>query len=101
VIGPAEIEAIARRTAELILAQRPPAAEKPWIGVDAKARQLGVSPSLIYRHPTDVGGVKIGDRWRFPPEPPTPPASTPPPQQPRKRRGSNNPPATPLLPIHR
>jgi hypothetical protein len=95
-IDAADIEAIAQRTAELLREQQHTHTDAPWISVDEKARQLGVPTSLIYRHATDVGGVKIGDRWRFPPEPPAAPPATPqaPPRQ-RKRTST-----VPLLPIH-
>jgi hypothetical protein len=83
--------------AGIILEQQP--AGSPWLDVQAKARQLNVSTALLYRHHQDAGGVKIGDVWRFPPEPPTAsPQREVSKQQPRKRRG---PTTAPLLPIHR
>lgn len=37
------------------------------IDVKEKARVLGVDAATVYRHARDLGGVKVGNVWRFPP----------------------------------
>jgi hypothetical protein len=103
-LDPADIEAIARRTVELLIEAK--AVETSEL-VDAATvgKQLGLSAERVRRKGHELGGVKIGDgphaRWRFDlqatlQEHAKTNGSTPTIQAPRRRpRGSN----VPLLPI--
>lgn len=66
-LHPDDVEAIARRVAELLQ----PAATAPGALVDVKALAsvLGVSKDFIYEHAVELGGVKLAGSpkapWRF------------------------------------
>jgi hypothetical protein len=90
-----DIEAVARRVVEMLTLEAPP----PGAMIDAKAKalQLGMCRDDVYRKAVELGGVKIGARWRFPAEPPKQPSIAPatsPRVRARMSRGS-----VPLLPV--
>jgi hypothetical protein len=96
-----DIEAIAQRTAGIILEQLGTAKPAEWLTVQQLASQLGLSTDYIYRHAQELGGQRIGGGtqppWRFPPKPPFATAPTTPPRAPaRKRRPTGS---VPLLPV--
>jgi hypothetical protein len=57
-LGPEDVEAVARRTVELLQGDRPSAFRL----VDARelADQLGVHPSFVYAHAKELGGLRLG-----------------------------------------
>jgi hypothetical protein len=63
-LHPADVEAIARRVAELL--QRP----DEWVDAQTTARRLGVSRETVMAHREELGGEAVGNgprpRWRFP-----------------------------------
>ncbi len=89
-----DIDAIARRVAELLREEQP--SPGAMIDAKAKARQLSMALDDLYRHAGDLGGVKIGGRWRFPQEPPKQPAPAPSPVTRRHRTKVGR---VPLLPV--
>src|SRR5215213_7257931 len=64
-LTPQDVEAIARRVAELVT----PRGDVGWATVDELARRLAVRPGWIYRHAGELGGIKLGSApnapWRF------------------------------------
>jgi hypothetical protein len=61
-LSPDDVEAIARRTAELLRNDRP----ATFALVDARelADQLGVSVDYVYGHATQLGAIRLGDGRR-------------------------------------
>ena len=65
-----DIEAVARRTVELLRDER----SSPFALVDARelAEQLGVKASFVYDHAAELGAIRLGSgrkaRLRFDPE---------------------------------
>src|SRR5215213_7737923 len=64
-LTPRDVEAIARRVAELVT----PRGDVGWVTADELARRLAVRPGWIYRHAGELGGIKLGSApnapWRF------------------------------------
>ena len=64
-LTPQDVEAIARRVAELVT----PRGDVGWATADELARRLAVRPGWIYRHAGELGGIKLGSApnapWRF------------------------------------
>ena len=64
-LTPQDVEAIARRVAELVT----PRGDVGWVTADELARRLAVRPGWIYRHAGELGGIKLGSApnapWRF------------------------------------
>ena len=54
-----DVEAVARRTVELLRRERP----TTFALVDARelADQLGVHPSFVYAHATELGAMRLGN----------------------------------------
>jgi hypothetical protein len=57
-LSPEDVEAVARRTVELLRGDRPSAFRL----VDARelAEQLGVHPSFVYSHAKELGAMRLG-----------------------------------------
>jgi hypothetical protein len=53
-----DVEAIARRTVELLQAERPTTFK--LVGARELAEQLGVSLDFVYGHATQLGAVRLG-----------------------------------------
>ena len=64
-LTPQDVEAIARRVAELVTRR----GDVGWATADELARRLAVRPGWIYRHAGELGGIKLGSApnapWRF------------------------------------
>ena len=64
-LTPQDVEAIARRVAELVRSR----GDVGWATADELARRLAVRPGWIYRHAGELGGIKLGSApnapWRF------------------------------------
>src|ERR1700722_6712247 len=58
-LGPGDVEAVARRTVELLRGER----LGPFALVDARelARQLGVSVDYVYEHSAQLGALRLGN----------------------------------------
>lgn len=104
-LHPDEVEAIARRVAELVNPAR-----VGLVTVDGLAAELGVHPDWVYRHARALGGVKLGRSanapWRFDLERSVtaaltmgemPPSSAKPDRRQRARRGVPDMPAEAAL----
>lgn len=67
-LHPDDIEAIARRVAELVSPQDGPPGDA-LLDVKALAARLGVSAAFVYEHAHELGGAKLTDSpkapWRF------------------------------------
>ncbi|HEY5197760.1 MAG TPA: hypothetical protein VIJ51_12120 [Solirubrobacteraceae bacterium] len=61
-LSPDDVEAVARRTVELLREQRP----ATFALVDARelAAQLGVSIDYVYAHATQLGAIRLGNGRR-------------------------------------
>ena len=59
VLSPDDVEAVARRTVELLRGERP----MTFSLVDARqlADLLGVHPSFVYAHATELGAMRLGN----------------------------------------
>jgi hypothetical protein len=99
-----DIEAVARRTAELLIELQ---AVQPTELLDAAAlaSRLGISKAAVWRNARQLGGVQIGDgarpRWRFDLQTALRASQrddrpTPKPQPPRRRPRQSS---APLLPV--
>ena len=59
VLSADDVEAVARRTVELLRGERP----STFALVDARelANRLGVHPSFVYAHATELGAMRLGN----------------------------------------
>jgi hypothetical protein len=62
VLSAEDVEAVARRTVELLQAERPTAFK--LVGARELADQLGVSVDFVYGHTTELGAVRLGSGRR-------------------------------------
>lgn len=110
-LHPDDIEAIARRVAELV-DDRQPSPAGALVDVKALATRLNVSTAFVYEHAVELGGVKLSHSpkapWRFDLERATAAMqerstpAPPPPRATRQRRPPSvdtTPSGLPLLPI--
>jgi hypothetical protein len=71
-LDPESIEAIARRTAELLADRKPEPSERGLISAEAVAERWGVSRRWVYEHAKRLGARRIGagsrPRLRFDPD---------------------------------
>jgi hypothetical protein len=70
-LGPATIEAIAKRVAELLAAAGSGTTAATLIDAGELARRTGISRTWIYQHAAELGAIRLGDgpraRLRFDP----------------------------------
>jgi len=52
-----EVEAIAQRVVELLQPTEP---DLGWVRVEVVCRRFGVSPTWVYAHAKELGGIRLG-----------------------------------------
>ncbi len=52
-----EVEAIAQRVVELL---QPATPDRGWVRAEVVCRRFGVSPTWVYAHANELGGIRLG-----------------------------------------